>query len=477
MKNLPSFLLLLALPCLCNAQNADPGFCRELLGKAHAALQKKDWNATRDYCETALPLCPGIAAELAAAMKQATDGVDGEKIRAKKSADEAVKAKKQAVKNEELAKKREADAKAALAELEQKNAHVVRLILENADRDVLNLRYEDALEKIKAAASIGAIKEETARHFLEIAFWHGETGNPARAAALLDSAAALVNKKAFVKQPFRASIQAFDTLVFKKLMERYYPVMLKVEGGAFDMGCDPEIEKCYSDRNDNLHPQTVSTFQIAKYETTWWQYLLFCKATGHDYKSPGWGTDGDNPAVNVSWFDAVLYANWVNVQFGLDTFYLVENKRKGTWSDFYDVTLNTTLQKGYRLPTEAEWEYAAKGGKYRSPFVFSGGNEIDTVAWYGGNSGSRTRPVGGRKANALGLHDMSGNVWEWCWDRHGDYEPAPDKDYKGPPDGSDRVLRGGGWDNVAGYCRAANRYRFTPVTRFDHYGFRLVFVP
>lgn len=446
------------------AQNTnDPAFCQKLLDKAQAALNKNDWNTARDYCETALPLCPGIAAELAAAMKLAADGVDREKESAKTSAQEAVKAKNQAVKNAELAKKREDEATAALEELEQKNAHVVRLILENADRDVLNLRYDDALKKIKAAASIGAIKEETARHWLEIAFWHGETGNTARAAALLDSAAALVNKKASVKQPFRASIEAFDAAEYKKLMERYYPVMVKVEGGIFDMGCDPEIDpNCEND--EVLHKQEVSSFQIAKYETTWWQYHLFCKATGHESESPGWGTDGDNPAVNVSWFDAVEYCNWVSRQLG-------QKEAIGKDSEGRD-TVN--LRAGYRLPTEAEWEYAAKGGKYRSQFVYSGGNEIDAVAWYGGNSGSRTQPAGRKEANALGLHDMSGNVWEWCWDWKTEYPENPLPNYKGPED-SDfiyRVLRGGSWDYDDNYCRVAYRNDDDPDVRLTDDGFR-----
>ena len=468
-RTLPRFffiLLLLPLPALLPAQTPDPTFCRELLDKARTALNARDWNKARDYCETALPLCPGLAGDISAVMNAVTDGVDKEK--------------EVAIKNAELAKRKEREAAAerdkaqtALTNLEKANADVVKLILENADRDILKLEYEAALQKIKAAASLGALKEETARHYLEIAFWHGEAGNLDRAKNILDSAAMLVNKTATLKQPFRESIKAFAPDVYDKLMERYYPVMVPVEGGTFDMGCDPG-ETC-----KDLHKQEVSSFQMAEYETTWWQYYLFCKATEHEYESPGWGTDGDNPAVNVSWFDAVLYLNWVNKQSGLDTFYIVENKREGNYGDYYDVTLNPNAKKGYRLPTEAEWEFAAKGGKNPDNTVYSGSKELGEVAWFSDNSGSRTHPVGSpdKKANALGLFDMSGNVYEWCWDWYGSYEVDPPKDHIGKPIGSYRVFRGGSWFNDAEFCRTAYRYDDYPVRRRNSLGFRLVFVP
>ncbi|MBK7408113.1 MAG: hypothetical protein IPJ40_08650, partial [Saprospirales bacterium] len=127
--------------------------------------------------------------------------------------------------------------------MEKSNVEVVQLILKNADRDVLNLRYEDALEKIKAAASLGALKPEVAKAWLEIAFWHGEAGPYQRAAVLLDSAAALVNKPPTILQPFRESIKAIDPDEYKKLMERYYPVMVEVQGGVFDMGCGNSLDQ------------------------------------------------------------------------------------------------------------------------------------------------------------------------------------------------------------------------------------------
>jgi formylglycine-generating enzyme required for sulfatase activity len=130
--------------------------------------------------------------------------------------------------------------------------------------------------------------------------------------------------------------------------------------------------------------------------------------------------------------------------------------------------------KGYRLPTEAEWEYAARGGD-GSPgnYTFSGSNNVDEVAWYDGNSGDKTHAVGTKEANGLGLYDMSGNVWEWCWDWYGDF-PYSSQDPVGAPSGSKRVRRGGSWGHSAFYLRSTNRFYNKPSYRSSGIGFRLV---
>ncbi|HFA47533.1 MAG TPA: hypothetical protein ENJ95_00790, partial [Bacteroidetes bacterium] len=387
-------------------------------------------------------------------------------------------------------------AKAALAKLEKKNADVVRLILVNAERDVLNLRYEDALKKIKAAASIGALKQEVAKALLETAFWHGESGKMQRATGILDTAATLVGNSAVpamlrslpsgpaaARERLRDAMKAIDPLHFSFLFEKkYYPEMVEVEGGTFNMGCDTTLNQGCDD-DETLHPQEVSSFKMAKYETTVWQFALYCAAIPeldiNDFLESNWSDPGNNPVVNVSWYQAVEYANWVSGQKGANPYYMVDKENKDTlnFNDYDDLkwTVSTlpNAQRAYRLPTEAEWEYAAKGGKYRERTIYSGNNVLDSVGWYGENSGSRTHPAGTRNANALGLYDMSGNVWEWCWDWCGGYDLKWQVNPQGAKSGSSRVSRGGGWYSRAQYCRVSDRYYWRPVNRDDNLGIRL----
>ena len=178
---------------------------------------------------------------------------------------------------------------------------------------------------------------------------------------------------------------------------------------------------------------TVKDFYIGKYEVTFAEYDTFCLFTGHNMsKDNGWGR-GLHPVINVSWQDAIDYCNWRSELEGLKPVYTGRGMQ--TSCDF--------AAGGYRLPTEAEWEYTAKGGAYSREFKFSGSNEADTVAWYKENSKQRTHPVGVKKPNELGLYDMSGNVEEWCWDAY--YW----RDEYTKPEKSMRVCRGGSWRSDA----------------------------
>lgn len=164
--------------------------------------------------------------------------------------------------------------------------------------------------------------------------------------------------------------------------------------------------------------------------------------------TPVTGPDGALPATEVSWWDAVRHCNARSAREGLPPAYRIDGERTARWDP---------ASPGYRLPTEAEWEYACRAGTGGARY-----GELDAIAWYRGNSGERPRPVGGRQPNAFGLHDMLGNVWEWCWDR---YDPEVYGDY--------RVLRGGGWFDAHWSCRASVRRRSHPTLRIDDVGFRL----
>ena len=131
----------------------------------------------------------------------------------------------------------------------------------------------------------------------------------------------------------------------------------------------------------------------------------------------------------------------------------------------------------YRLPTEAEWEYAARGGNVSRGYTYAGSNSVGTVAWYGDNASGKTQPVGQKQANELGLYDMSENVWEWCWDWYGKYPSGSVTDPAGASSGSYRVLRGGGWDYSGKSCRSAYRLSFNPPFRYFSLGVRVVRLP
>jgi formylglycine-generating enzyme required for sulfatase activity len=209
-----------------------------------------------------------------------------------------------------------------------------------------------------------------------------------------------------------------------------------------------------SDDEKPPHTVTVGNFSIMKCEVTFEQYDAFCDATGNTKPSDqGWGR-GNRPVINVSWNDAVAYAQWLSQKTG----------------------------KKWRLPTEAEWEYAARGAASAgsaSAALYAGSSNIDEVAWYTTNSGSQTHPVGQKKPNALGIYDMSGNVWEWCQDWYGSsyYSSSPANNPQGTGSGTSRVFRGGSWLDVASSCRVANRFSSLPAYRYNSVGFRLVLVP
>jgi len=223
-----------------------------------------------------------------------------------------------------------------------------------------------------------------------------------------------------------------------------------VEGGMFVMGCGTGAGTCNSDETPT-HNVTLSNFYMGKYEVTQAQWKEIMGT------SPSYFTNCDNcPVEQVSWDDIQTFLTKLNQKYP---------------------------GKNYRLPTEAQWEYAARGGKnYTDYYLYSGSNTIDGVAWYYDNSyalGSShanygTNPVGTKTANQLGIYDMSGNVWEWCQDWYGTYSSAAQTNPTGATSGTYRVLRGGSWYYDATYARCAIRDDYTPASRFYVIGFRLV---
>jgi len=226
-------------------------------------------------------------------------------------------------------------------------------------------------------------------------------------------------------------------------------------------------------------------FYIGKYEVTFDEYDAFCEATG---RSDGdWGrsnpSDGDwgrgnRPVINVSWWDATDYCNWLSEKEKLPKAYDNVNflDKFDSNGDFLDkdgrVTTDPSKVVGYRLPTEAEWEYAARGGNKSKGYKYAGSDDVDKVAWYRYNPGFKTQEVGKKVPNELGIYDMSGNVWEWCSDWYGNYSSsAQTNPYNNS--GSDRVNRGGSWGSDAAYSRVANRGYSSRGDSSDYLGFRI----
>ena len=230
-----------------------------------------------------------------------------------------------------------------------------------------------------------------------------------------------------------------DKIKFKVVAsgkKSFEPEMIFVEGGTFQMGSS-------SGESDEkpVHSVTLSAFNIGKYEVTQAQW----KAVMGNNPSNFTGCD-DCSVENVSWNDVQQYISKLNSQTG----------------------------KNYRLPTEAEWEFSARGGKSSKGYTYSGSNDLNSVAWNTDNSGSKTHAVGGKQANELGIYDMSGNVWEWCSDWHGTYNSYSETNPTGASLGQARVLRGGSWNRDAYNCRTAIRIRSGPDYRYVSDGFRLV---
>ena len=244
------------------------------------------------------------------------------------------------------------------------------------------------------------------------------------------------------KQPSQQQTSAFreDQIARKKAILSFK--MVFIEGGSFEMGCTSEqADECLQPEKP-AHPVFVHSFSICKYTVTQRQWR---EVMG---KNPSDVRNDDLPVTNVSWNDAQKFIT----------------------------RLNNFLGTEYRLPTEAEWEYAARGGTLANGLKYSGGSDIYTLAWYKDNADGQPHIAGKRKDNELGLYDMSGNVWEWCSDWYGPYPTDTETELinpAGPETGTERVLRGGYFEGPALFCRVSCRNKSKPDFAASMFGLRL----
>lgn len=253
------------------------------------------------------------------------------------------------------------------------------------------------------------------------------------------------------------------------------PQMIYVQGGSFNMGSNTD-----DDDAKPAHRVTLRSYYIGKYEISVADFRKFINSTryqttadqegssfiwtgtkwqrqnGVNWEYDSFGSkrpqnQDTQPVVHVSWDDASRYCQWLSSQTG----------------------------KTYLLPTEAEWEYAARGGSKSNGNIFSGSNDLSVVAWYKENSNGQIHEPGQKQANELGIFDMTGNVWEWCRDWYDKYyyTDSPAENPQGPPTGSFKVYRGGSWNDPAKFCRVTYRSGNPPGKRFSTLGFRVVLIP
>ncbi len=213
--------------------------------------------------------------------------------------------------------------------------------------------------------------------------------------------------------------------------------MIKVDAGTFMMGC-----KTGERRERHVHEVSLSSYYIGETQVTQALWLAVMGDNPSDFMGE------NNPVNRVNWFDCEIFLN----------------------------KLNELTHKIFRLPTEAEWEFAAKGGKKSRGYQYAGSDDIEKVAWFDENSNSEVHPVARKKPNELGIYDMSGNVWEWCqdWGDRDYYKQSIDRNPKGPSSGSDRVCRGGGRSSIAGNCRVTYRNFNSPENKRSSIGLRIV---
>ena len=228
----------------------------------------------------------------------------------------------------------------------------------------------------------------------------------------------------------------------KQVLEKLVTNMVKVEGGTFTMGATSEQGSDAYSNEEPTHKVSLSDFYIGKYEVTQeeWEAVMG--------KNPSHFNGSNRPVEQVSWNDCRDFITRLNRLTGLN----------------------------FSLPTEAQWEYAARGGNKSKGYKYSGSNTIGDVAWYTNNSSSKTHDVGTKAPNELGIYDMSGNVWEWCkdWYDSSYYSTSPSVNPTGPSSGSYRVDRGGSWYNDAQFCRVSYRNYYNPDFSYGNLGLRLV---
>lgn len=385
--------------------------------------------------------------------------------------DSALSSRMRAIAAESIAFKARDDVRRQLLELQEANLSIVRSKVMEASRFIDQLLFSEALELLSEAKELNVEEDGIQNGLAELLYIYIN---------LEDIPNALKVYKIYQGNEGRIPSNTQDTLSFlQELMasttepqqlirfkSRYYPVLIGIEGSEFEIGADTAA---LSIDNIPWGPDEVpvgrlivDNYSLGESEVTINQYLMFVgidqlPLSQQQVKS----TNGENPVVNISWNDAIRYCNWLSEKEGLTPVYQIG----------IGAVVSQLDNNGYRLPTEAEWEYAASEGGQSS--VFAGSSRQDEVAWTINNSGGVPMNVKQKKANAFGLYDMSGNVSEWCQDWYGKYDSSRLNSGRGPVNGNFKVLRGGAFSQEPYRCRVSFRIYRNPSSSKEDIGFRI----
>ncbi len=252
------------------------------------------------------------------------------------------------------------------------------------------------------------------------------------------------------------------SIVLGTILPAQKPKLVYVAAGSFEMG---SLNTAYPDESP-IHNVTVDSFYISKYEVLYEDYIAFCRFAG---TAEPVGETGF-PATNVTWENAVMFCNWLSGMEGWEQCYTFSREK-----DKFKVTCDFS-KNGYRLPTEAEWEFAARGGVRNKGFKYSGSNDPFKTTFFSENSKGVSQKSGQMLPNELGLYDMSGNVAEWCWDFYDkDYfKASPPLKPLGPGTGTTRVYKGGSRKNKIEFVEISRRFALEPEQKDLYVGFRVV---